>query len=465
MERLGEAGHTACRPSANHTFLKLQQPMSENLYPSPRLFKKGHPYRFPFTFVVPDQLLPQSCRHAAPNMHLQAAHTQLPPSMGDPMLTGDGTNLLDDMAPQMSRVSYIIRVSISKKGTGAGARPKVLLAVAKKVRIIPAMDEQPPLEFLDNSDDYCGRREKNIRKGFLRRKLGRLVVAAPQSKPLQLPPPNTSSPGEASTAVTVHLRFDPEGNEPPPKLRTLWSKVKVLTFFSTTPWEDFPSKSPGLTWNQNRGFYTKTVPLSSMCVASARWEKHPMAKRRISLQSDSSEDTVMGSSASYAGSVFYTASIIVPITLPPGKAFVPTFHSCLISRIYALELCVSYQTPNANALASSVTLKIPLQVTSAYRKGSIESPVDDAMDHEFFRPRITTPPSGDFEHAVLAHSTGSLGHMAAPVVSDNANSLEPPEYSLLSPLTRPIEYQNGESLFPGLSLPFVPAERGVRTAG
>jgi hypothetical protein len=183
-----------------------------------------------------------------------------------------------------------------------------------------------------------------------------------------------------------------------------------------------------------------------------------MAKRRISLQSDSSADTVTGSSASYAGNVFYTASIIVPITLPPGKAFVPTFHSCLISRIYALELCVSYQTPNANALASSVTLKIPLQVTSAYREGSIESPVDDAMDHEFF-------PSGDLERAVLAHSTGSLGYVATPVVSDNANSLEPPEYSLLSPLPRPIEYQNGESLFPGLSLPFVPAERGVRTAG
>jgi hypothetical protein len=210
-----------------------------------------------------------------------------------------------------------------------------------------------------------------------------------------------------------------------------------LTFFSTTPWDDFPSKSPGLTWNQNRGFYTKTVPLSSMCVASARWEKHSMAEgkiRRVSLQSASSADTVMGSSASYAGSVFYTASIIVPITLPPGKAFVPTFHSCLVSRVYVLELCVSYHTPNANALASSVTLKIPLQVTSAYREGSIESPVDDTMehmaiDHEFFRPRIITPPSGDFERAVLAHSAGNLGYAAAPVVSDHADSLEPPEYS------------------------------------
>jgi hypothetical protein len=389
------------------------------------------------------------------------------------MVTGDGTNLLDDMAPQMSRVSYIIRVSVLKKGTGAGAgaRPKVLLAVAKKVRIIPAVDEQPPLEFLDNSDDYCFRREKNIRKGLLRRKLGRLVVAAPQSKPLQLPAPNTKSTGEASTAVTVHLRFDPDGSEPPPRLRTLWSKLKVLTFFSTTPWEDFPSKSPGLTWNQNRGFYTKTVPLSSMCVASARWEKHSMAEgriRRVSLQSASSADTVTGSSASYAGNAFYTASIIVPITLPPGKAFVPTFHSCLISRVYVLELCVSYHTPNANALASSVTLKIPLQVTSAYREGSIESPVDDTMehmaiDHEFFRPRIITPPSGDFERAVLAHSAGNLGYVAAPAVSDHADSLEPPEYSLMAPLTRSLEYSNGALLFS--SLPSVPAERGVRTAG
>jgi len=86
-----------------------------------------------------------------------------------------------------------------------------------------------------------------------------------------------------------------------------------------------------------------------------------------------------------------------------------------------------------------------------------------AIDHEFFRPRIITPPSGDFERAVLAHSAGNLGYVAAPAVSDHADSLEPPEYSLMAPLTRSLEYSSGALLFS--SLPSVPAERGVRTAG
>lgn len=288
------------------------------------------------------------------------------------MVASDGTSLLDDLAPEMTQISYLIRVCVKKGPSDGSSSPRTLAAVAKKVRIIPASVEQPPLEIPCRSDEYCIRREKGVRRGLLRGKMGRLVMAASQPRPLQSRPPGSdSSNSTASSAVNVHLRFDPQGNELPPRLGTLTSKLKVSTFFGTTPWTEFPSRSPALVWNPSRGVYTETVPLSSLCVSSAQWERHRHdACRRSSMQSSTSSVDSAG------GVYFYTASIIVPLSLPKGKAFVPTFHSCLISRVYALDLAVSYHTPNASVLSSSVSLKVPIQITSAPRKAV---PDDDLL--------------------------------------------------------------------------------------
>ncbi|KAL1962185.1 hypothetical protein VTN77DRAFT_531 [Rasamsonia byssochlamydoides] len=443
VERPATPGHPVNRPSAFHTFLKLRQPIDETSYPEPRVFKSRRLHKFPFTFVVPAQLLPQSCTHSICNQHLRHAHTQLPPSFGDPMLASDGQSLLDDLAPQMTQISYIIRVCV-KRLSADGSKPKTLMAVAKKVRIIPASVEQPPLEIASNSDDYCLRKEKDVRKGLLRGKMGRLVMAASQPKPLQLRPPGSDST-DVSTAVTVHLRFDPEGDELPPRLGTLWSKLRASTFFATIPWTEFPSKSPALAWNTARGIYSETVPLSSLCVASAQWEHHtnPAAgrSRRGSSQSSSSAETMTGPSASYAGKTFYTASIIVPVSLPKGKAFVPTFHSCLVSRVYTLELAVSYHTPNTSVIAPSLSLKIPIQITSAHRDNA-DDLVDMAdiaisqmqVEEEFFRPRSIAPPSAEYlERAdFLLRVRNSYAESTTTTSSFDAGSvMQPPEYSVL----------------------------------
>lgn len=429
------------------------------------MFKSRRRYRFPFTFVVPEQLLPQACSHETCNDDLRLAHLQLPPSLGDPMLASDGTSLLDDMAPEMTQISYLIRVSV-KKIPSDGSSPRTITAVAKKVRIIPASVEQPPLEIPCKSDDYCVRKEKDVRRGLLRGKMGRLVMAASQPRPLQLRPPGAepsdNNSAASSSVVTVHLRFDPEGNELPPPLGTLYSKLKVSTFFGTTPWTEYPSKSPLLAWNPSRGVYTETVPLSTLCVSSAQWE------RQSSSGPSGGKDKV-----------FYTASIIVPVSLPKGKkTFVPTFHSCLISRVYSLDLSVSYHTPNANVLAPSVSLKVPIQITSAHRKAiPDELLVTDLLaditisqmqvDEEFFRPRSIAPYPQRNSCAELTSSSSTT--------YDNSASdplLQPPEYSLL-PNSRPlperataggIDYADGgESSSSSSSIGDIPANQTIRT--
>jgi hypothetical protein len=322
------------------------------------------------------------------------------------MLASDGANLLDDMAPLMTQISYMIRVCV-KRIPAVGSRPRVLTAVAKKVRIIPASLEQPPLDIADKGDDYCLRKEKDVRRGLLRGKMGRLVVAASQPKPLQLAPPG-ADPFDTSSLVTVHLRFDPERNcnELPPRLGTLSSKLRVSTFFATIPWTAFPSKSPALAWSAARGVYSETLSLSSLCVASAQWERHWKEEddtaRRDSSPSISSIETITGPSASYSGNVYYTAAIIVPVSLPKRKAFVPTFHSCLTSRVYTLDLNLSFHTPNANVIAPSVSLKIPIQITSCVRKNDNSDLPSDIIisqmevEEEFFRPRSIIRPSIDY---------------------------------------------------------------------
>lgn len=441
--------------------------MDETTYPHPRVLESGRVYKFPFTFVVPDQLLPQSCSHPKTNSHIQQAHTQLPPSLGDPMLSGDGVSLLDDMTPQMCQISYTIKVSISRKPLVEHGHARTLVAVAKKVRIVPAADEQPPLNVPDDSEDYCLRREKDVKKGLLRGRLGRLVMAASQPKPLQLgSPAKSDSTSPASTVATVHLRFDPIHDEQPPKLGTLWSKLKVSTFYSTTAWRDFPARSPALAWSTDSGVYSETVPLSSRCIASVQWEKHTVEgdlSRRASMQSTSSAESIAGPSASYSGHTFYTASILVPITLPTEKAFVPTFHSCLVSRIYTLELCVSYHTPNANVLSPTCSLKIPIQITCERSVNPAAGHIaahtvthHTEVDEEFFRPRSIAPPDPEYiGRAVLPDGAPNLvtspSSTLLPSSSDAGDALlepaEPPEYSDLAPLSgRPLGHRpDGES--------------------
>ncbi|KAL1877823.1 hypothetical protein Plec18167_004792 [Paecilomyces lecythidis] len=448
VERSSSMVGAGGKSNAYQTFLKLRQPINRTEYPHPRVFEAGQTFKFTFTFVVPDRLLPQVCEHSKNNLHLRHAHTQLPPSLGDPMLAGDGVSLLDDMAPIMSRISYVIKVSISRNPSVEGGRPTNLASVAKKVRIIPVVDEQPPLSIADDCGDYCLRKEKDIKRGLLRGKYGRLVIEASQPKPLQ--GDYTSSNGSscpASTVATLHLRFDPVADELPPRLGTLWAKIKASTFYSVIPWDSFPSKSANTYWTNIRGVYTETVPLSSRCIALVQWEKHhangnDAISRRTSLQSASSTETLTsGPSASYSGKTFYTASILVPITLPKSKSFVPTFHSCLISRTYALDLSVSYHTPNTNVLTPSSSLRVPIQLTcgrpdrpTSYDDAEAEAETEEEED--FFRPRRIAPPNP--EHL------GSYGSL-----SDTSRPADPPMYSDPTSLSRSrgsySSRQNGEN--------------------
>nr|KMM63753.1 hypothetical protein CPAG_00107 [Coccidioides posadasii RMSCC 3488] len=421
IERPGYAGPTVGQSSAFHAFLRLTQPIEESQYPQPRVLEAGRKYSFPFTFVVPERLLPHACKHEVNHPQVQAAHTHLPPSLGGHTLAGrGGSKRLDDMCPQMCQIQYKIRARVSQ--------------------IRPA--RRPATK-----DTRRGRQgsEKIVKKGTLRKKFGRIAVAAAQPKPFRLPSVHSESSENASpaTMATLHVRFDPDHeHQTPPKLGCLWTKLKVNTFFSIEPWSDFPSRSSKLAWNYNKGVYTDTLCLASRCVASATWQKHTTSappspsscssSRRSSIQSNWTDGSLVGPTACFTGNTYYTATVLVPISLPSHKAYAPTFHSCLISRTYSLDISLSYNPSSSSTFTTrqTISLCIPVQVTGQESLTAVvanrarEASAQSAAADEFFTPRVITPPSPEYVGQARLEGMSMLSGSTASA---------PPEYlSLLT---------------------------------
>lgn len=63
VEKIATTSPTNGRTEAFQNFLRLVQPMDGFEYPENRIMQAGKTYKYPFTFVVPERLLPQSCTH------------------------------------------------------------------------------------------------------------------------------------------------------------------------------------------------------------------------------------------------------------------------------------------------------------------------------------------------------------------------------------------------------------------
>ncbi|EOD43647.1 putative arrestin domain-containing protein [Neofusicoccum parvum UCRNP2] len=412
VDKFSTAPTMSSRTDAGHLFLKLRQPIDESTLPMPRIAEAGRTYTFPFTFVIPDQLLPKACQRYA-NDQVRAAHLQVPPSMGDTSISGHGGKLLDDLTPEMARISYAIKVTITRERETDG-KIVTLVDKTKKVRVKPAFEEQPPLVVGSNDADYRLREEKTIRKGVFKGKLGKLVMETQQPRSLRIPGARTAEDRPITTSAKVVLRFDPADEDClPPRLGNLSSKLKVTTFFATTPRRQFPCREQVLL-DISQGIFSEMLPLSSRCMAAAQWQKHtptaetatsPAVSRRDSGVSDcsdsSSKQNVPEPSTAYAGRSYYTANLLIPIQLPTNKTFVPTFHSCLVSRVYRLDLSLS------TSATTSLSLKVPLQVSAeGSAEGASESAERESSQavareaaaalHDVFAPRSVAPPSAEF---------------------------------------------------------------------
>lgn len=415
VEKLATTSPTTGRTTGRHTFLRMQQPIYQDQLPEDSLAKANTTYHIPFTFVVPDKLLPHSCTHKVEHEDVTHHHLQLPPSMGDPLLAGDGNTLMDDLAPEMSKITYSIKARLSKSCPQTGRviddEEKVI-----RIRVAPSRDEEPPLIVDADNSSFTLRKEKNVRKGVFKigKKIGRLTATVAQPKSLRLPHHGKRSPNPVTTVLAVGLRFDPASeDEQPPQLASLSSRLKAYTFFGATSYKIIPETSRCDNWSTLHGLFPETIDLPSRNIGNVSWRKHDSEDQKkpaantfsnqdlglsrrpstFSTGSDSSCDDFPAASSDYDPSrPFYTSRLLLPVTLPGNTTsslnsrsesnasstnkintkkliFIPTFHSCIVSRTYAIDLSLSFipvnsQGGSGNALASSsLSLRTPVQIS------------------------------------------------------------------------------------------------------
>lgn len=446
VERLTTAAAVSGRSEAFHQFLKLQQPGLAELYPEGNVLLAGQKYEFPFVFVVPDQLLPKICQHKIVSETVRAAHLCLPPSLGTASANEkDGSeaedkSVPDDMCPDMASIRYGVFAKISKNKEQAGEVIRTTIeSKAKQLRVLPVRSEEPPLDTDGKDSEYTMRKERSIRKGVLKGKLGTLVMEAVQPPGMII---RDTDIHHSSSMAVIRLRFDPSDDKAlPPRLGSLSSKLKVCTYFASTARHIFPSKATALS-DLAQGMHCEQLDLPKRSVTNAEWTKHepgkrpsrPTLERHDSGQSTSSLHTNFARniftepSEAYKGGSYYTAVLEMPIALPTNKTFVPTFHTCLVSRIYQLKFELGLQTAG---VVGTVDLKVPFQMTStnadsrsSSRRNSAAQPIGDEIDEEMsaiHQPRnvATAPPPDYFQLA-------------------GATSEAPPGYSSFAPRALPV---------------------------
>lgn len=384
-------------------FLRLVQPIDESTLPIPRIATKGQKYTFPFTFVVPNRLLPHACEHILPveNDAVTDAHLRLPPSIGDRSIYLDGK---DDLAPDMTKITYAVHVRVTRRRESDN-KISLICDSMKKVVVSPIYEDAPPLHIEVEDKDYRLTKEKDIRRGFLGKKFGKITASANQPKPLQISPNAIFPP---SITIPVSLTFVPnEVTSSPPELGSLTAHLKTSTFYSTTRTSYIPTPSrsaPDFTI----GNYTNSILLSSRAIGGVKWEKQIYPEN---------------------GKPVYRAHLIIPVTAPKCHYLVPSFSSCYMARSYIIDISIAARTSSHSTTA--LNLKLPLQVSHA-EKNMLDQGID-----EFFTPRLISPTSGNREENMLVPSGPPPGfdesqytQLPLDLMARPPNSMPPPGYSV-----------------------------------
>lgn len=368
---------------SSHSFLKLTMPIPESKYPHPRVFEAGRTYTIPFNFVVPTQLTLSACKHESDNFHVRDYHTRLPPTMGP----GEAGWPADDLSPDTARVEYFVRARVLGEREEGARRPEKLLETRAPVRVLPFAPEDAPLDVTPADERYAMRKAKTVRRGVLGKKLGRVTAEAAQPPAIQL-----SADGRAAGASGVTIRLGYEAREAgaePPKVKVVGAKLSASTYYGVTPARNLPDMGgrPSFPVEPPRLRYKASVPVVAGDGAGVTWESRAASGRR-----DSGYSTEHGFEDK-GGEVTHEATLYVPFQAPSGKALVPTFHSCLVSRVYAVQLNLSVG-PAGTAVPLTVPVQVAVEPTEEGLALSGEV-VEAAEADEFLRPRVMRIPGGD----------------------------------------------------------------------
>jgi hypothetical protein len=292
----------------------------------------------------------------------------------------------------------------------------------RKVVILPSQPETAPLHITERDEEgffnssYVTSKSKTVKKGVFSGALGRITVSAAQPAAVLIDPAAYAAgtyhaqPGTSGiTTAHLNVRFDPAAgsNGAMPRIGSIVYRIKSTTFHGVRGVKELPDEQVRIAPHEaSTSAYSTTVmgvPLKECALVREGWvrqeerERPPVYERRDSGYSTASlssagtsplpspglnADGTVPSAASYlhvpgqtitpslstkqskqnGPATDYTTTLRVPITLPPNKLWLPTFHSCLVSRWYVLSLEVQIHPPAKGVPSFCVGLRVPLQI-------------------------------------------------------------------------------------------------------
>ncbi|PLB47566.1 hypothetical protein P170DRAFT_465218 [Aspergillus steynii IBT 23096] len=312
---------------ACHQFQNITHKVLDSALPDPRVLKKGQKVGFSFCFDVSDYLPPSSCQHSATSQLVKAAHLQLPPSFGDATVSGLGGKLKNDFAPIACKIIYSVQIRINRMSLVCDKQETIFVRKFK-VRVKPALEEQPPLNLDKFGDEFCLQQEKPVNEGRSKSPQGMLAVTLEQPKAFLLPLRDPY--GTVSRAIRLFLRYTPtdSSNVTLPNLKSLRGQMTGTTLFTTTFHDDIPTKKKDLL-GRPLNFEDTVFPSFTLNIPTPQW---------------SQDNTGC-----------YTATLLVPLWLPPEN-FIITFHSCLMSRMYTIHFRLAVSNTATFSLRAPVDI-------------------------------------------------------------------------------------------------------------
>ncbi|KAH7489980.1 hypothetical protein FOMA001_g3881 [Fusarium oxysporum f. sp. matthiolae] len=341
-------------PKSSHRFLQLKMPSAEASLPNSRTLREGHTYTVPFSFIIPYQLPSAACKHRS--LLIRERHLQLPPSTG--------TWAYEDLTIQSLSVQYAVEARVILRTEKKGKQ--ITLERCHSIKLMPFLPEQPPLHTSPGNSRYILTQEGSIRKDMLSSKLGYLKATTSQPDPVII---SAGSLQPSSCSTVIDLEFRPTSHKStPPQIYAKSASIQASTYYSTGHIGFLPDQHtyPSVVPNPILCFVLKEGAVVNESQQSV-WEQQPASAPAGSSQGDSGnlshndEPHQLSSRSDLAetGSPRYTATLNLSITLPgpDKKILLPTFHSCLISRTYILEIVLA-----TGSHLSSMALRLPIQI-------------------------------------------------------------------------------------------------------
>ncbi|KAH7222668.1 uncharacterized protein BKA55DRAFT_528047 [Fusarium redolens] len=315
--------------TTTHRFLKIDLISSDILELVSTTLTKNHSCKIPFQFTLPYQLDSTACTHNVVSTTVTDKHLFLPPTIGAEWNRGD-------MSPGVVEVEYGINACVvSTPSLDTGHSQDVM--AKRAIRFIPRLTESPPLHVSLTSPRYKLQGTKSLRSNSFKRPFGIISATAMQPEPLHL-----QSYGTVITPsfIDVTLTFNPENDGiTPPKLDGVSLSVRSYTWHQADPYQAFPDQIETPSLKQP---FTTTIVLTVEC-PQVTWARHVDLSLHDSKQGNSSV-------------AFYTSTLQLPLSVSTtDKTFLPTFHSCLVSRTYDVCLRLTFKK-------GYLTIIAPLQI-------------------------------------------------------------------------------------------------------